>query len=91
MVISFHSKMLYFFTNSFVQSFKKKCLVLDCIETICNNNNIVTGKGEQLTSDGEWLCMGPPGLMLGMITQVKRPKPAGLVSNIVCLTPLHIK
>lgn len=52
--------MLYFFTNSFVQSFKKKCLVLDCIETICNNNNIVTGKGEQLTSDGEWLCMGPP-------------------------------
>lgn len=87
----FVQKFYIFFINGFVQSkFLKKTLVLDCIMT--NVVTVVTGKGEQLTSAGEWLWV-PRSDVRNNDTRSKDPDLWGwlVIIPLYMSSPAHIQ
>lgn len=73
----------------FNQNFKKS-LVLDCIMT--NVTTVVTGKGEQLTSAGEWLWV-PRSDVRNNDTRSKDPDLWGwlVIIPLYMSSPAHIQ
>lgn len=74
----------------FYQWYFKKSLVLDCIMT--NVTTVVTGKGEQLTSVGEWLWV-PRSDVRNNDTRSKDPDLWGwlVIIPLYMSSPAHIQ